>query len=175
MKKAEKKLVLVDFDGTLRKITPSVGDEFEGVVPFGEEYWRRWNESTYGAEVLDGGVEMVKRLYGMGYELVLVTVRGSEARGVTVKMLKEMGIYKLFSGIWFRPLVCERWYWKKEENVGKKDWRKDKKWGSEEVKEYLIPIIEKKMGGKFVGAVEDENWGLMRRKGMWIVKATKWW
>ena len=175
MKKEMKRLVLVDMDGTLVKITPSNGDEFEGVSMYGEEYWNRWNDSTSGAEVLEGGVEVLRELKKKGYELVLVTVRGSEGRRITVRKLKEMGIESLFSGMWFRPLVCERWYWKKEENAVRKDWRNGQKWGSDQVKEYLIPIIEKKMGGKFVIAMEDENHETMKKFGMEVIDAKMWW
>ena len=78
-------------------------------------------------EVLSGGVEMVKKLYEEGYVIVVVTVRGSSARKVTVKKLKEIGVWKMVDSMWFRPLVCERWYWKKEENKDKKDSRNGRK------------------------------------------------
>jgi len=170
-----KKLALVDVDGTLVKVTPSNGDEFEGVSMYGEEYWNRWNESTVSAEVLSGGVEMVKRLKMEGYVIVVVTVRGSTARNVTVKKLKEIGVWGMVDSMWFRPLICERWYWKKEENKDRKDSRNGRKWGSDEVKDYLIPIIERKLGGKFVIAMEDENHGVMEKHGMEVIDAKKWW
>lgn len=170
-----KKLALVDVDGTLVKVTPSNGDEFEGVTMYGEEYWNRWNDSTVGAEVLSGGVEVVKRLKEEGYVIVVVTVRGSSARKVTVKKLKQIGVWGMVDSVWFRPLVCERWYWKKEENKDRNDWRKGRKWGSDEVKDYLIPIIEKALGGKFVVAVEDENHEVMRKHGMEVIDAKGWW
>ena len=173
--KQMKKLALIDVDGTLVRITPSNGDEFEGVAPFGEEYWNKWNESTVSAEVLKDGVEMVKRLKEDGCVIVVVTVRGASARGVTVKKLKEIGVWGLVDHMYLRPLVCERWYWKKEENVSRKDWRNGQKWGSDQVKDYLIPIIEKKLGGKFVVALEDENHEVMRKHGMEVFDAKVWW
>jgi hypothetical protein len=172
--KEMKKLVLVDVDGTLVMKTSANGDEFEGVMPFGEEYWELWNKSTIKAKGLIGGVEMVKRLKKEGYTIVVVTVRGASARGVTVKKLKEIGVYDLVDHMYFRPLVCERWYWKKEENVGKNDWRSGQKWGSDQVKDYLIPIIERKLDGKFVVALEDENHETMRKHGMIVVDAAIW-
>lgn len=171
---AMKKLALVDVDGTLVMKTSANGDEFEGVIPFGEDYWELWNASTSKAKGLDGGVEMVKRLKKEGYVIVIVTVRGASARGVTVKKLKEIGVWDLVDHMYFRPLVCERWYWKKEENVGRRDWRNGQKWGSDQVKDYLIPIIERKLGGKFVVALEDENHEVMRKHGMMVVDAAVW-
>lgn len=170
-----KKMALVDIDGTLVSVTKSEGNEFEGVIPFGEEYWNEWNKTTVKANVLIGGVEMVKELKKNGYVIVGVTVRGSSARKVTVEKLKQIGVWNCFDGLWFRPLVCERWYWKKEENAGRKDWRNGQKWGSDQVKDYLIPIIEKKMNGKFVIALEDENHEVMRKHGMEVVDAKRWW
>lgn len=173
-KKEAMKAVLLDVDGTLVGITPSNGDEFEGVIPFGEEYWNKWNESTVNAKALIGGIEKVKELKERGYVIVVVTVRGASARGVTVKKLKEIGVWEMVDHMYMRPLVCERWYWKKEENVGRKDWRNGQKWGSDQVKGYLIPIIERKLGIKFEIAVEDENFEVMEMHGMEVVKAQMW-
>lgn len=170
-----KKLALVDVDGTLVEITPSNGDEFEGVSMYSEEYWGRWNESTVNAKALIGGIEKVKELKEMGYVIVVVTVRGASARDITVKKLKEIGVWEMVDHMYMRPLVCERWYWKKEENVGRKDWRNGQKWGSDQVKGYLIPIIERKLGGKFVIAVEDENHETMKKFGMEVIDAKQWW
>ena len=172
----EKGLILVDIDGTLvfKTNVDKEGDkDFQGIVGFGKDFWDVWNEKTIHAKKLVIGVEVVKELKRRGYTIVCVTVRGSSGRGVTVKKLKEIGVWGYVDGLWMRPLVCEKWYWEEEVNKNRKDSRNGKKWGSSQTKDYLVGIIERRYKKKFIGALEDENFDMLERRGIEYIAAQR--
>jgi 3-deoxy-D-manno-octulosonate 8-phosphate phosphatase KdsC-like HAD superfamily phosphatase len=141
------KLALIDIDGTLVSLTDF--DETKAKVP---EYINYWNKQTMNAEVLYEGVKQLKRLYALGYVLIVVTARDTTCKPFTVKKLKEMGVYHMITGVWHRPVAMN---------------------GLEpsDVKNVLIPRIENRYKNKFVVAMEDSNHAIMKKHNIVVIDA----
>lgn len=141
------KLALIDVDGTLVSLTDF--DETKAKVP---EYINYWNKQTTDAEVLHEGVRQLKRLYALGYILIVVTARDTTCKRFTVKKLKEMGVYHMITGVWHRPVAMNGL-------------------APSHVKNVLIPRIENRYKNKFVVAMEDSNHAIMKKHNIVVIDA----
>ena len=140
------KAVLVDIDGTLVRVTPNWSLERDD----------QWVEETLNAEVLDGGIAMLKAFKLMGYELVFVTARGQTCKANTWKKFREIGIDDMVDSMWHRPV----------------------KWdgvSSRKYKEYMIKKLLKKYDLRWAMEDEEPNQEMMRALGLNIIDARKWW
>lgn len=140
------KAVLVDIDGTLVRVTPNWSLERDD----------QWVEETLNAEVLDGGIAMLKAFKLMGYELVFVTARGQTCKANTWKKFREIGIDDMVDSMWHRPV----------------------KWdgvSSRKYKEYMIKKLLKKYDLRWAMEDEEPNQEMMRALGLNVIDAKKWW
>lgn len=140
------KAVLVDIDGTLVSVTPNWSMERDD----------QWVNETLNAEMLDGGIAMLKAFKLMGYELVFLTARGQSCKSNTWKKFREMGIDHMVDSIWHRPV---KWT-----NVS-----------SVEYKRHMIKMLLKKYDLQWAMEDESENQEMMRSFGINIIDAKKWW
>lgn len=142
----KKKAVLVDIDGTLVKVTPNWSMDRNS----------DWEEETLGAVGYGFAIAMVKKYKDMGYEIVIVTARGSSCYNNTVKKLREIGVYEHVSVLMHRS--------RKYEGVRSAVW-----------KDAAIKMLKSKYD--FVYAMEDEepNAKMMESHGMVVVDAKVWW
>ena len=149
------KAVLVDLDNTLLSKTPE--EEIPGFTRYSPEYWQKWYEMTMTARALPKGVEKFWELKTAGYQMIAVTARGSAGLGrpLTIKKLREIGIWKGLDGLWMRPISMEGM-------------------APSEFKNLIIPRVERARGVRFAIAMEDTNHAVMRRHGIKVIDANEW-
>jgi len=145
-----KKVVLVDMDGTLVKITPFNSDTFSDVNSNDV-----WNKNTMNAVVYQEGIDRVYEWYNKGYIIMMITARGASCRPYTIAKLKDMGIYDMFTHVWHRHTR----YSGMESGV---------------VKEAMIKRAVRQYGYDFKYAIEDENHAIMLDHGMHVIDANVW-
>ena len=140
------KAVLVDIDGTLVSVTPNWSMERDD----------QWVEETLNAEVLEGGIAMLKAFKLMGYTLVFLTARGQSCKANTWKKFREIGIDDMVDSMWHRP--------NRLNGVSSKKYKE----------EMIIRLLNKY---DLQWAMEDEepNQEMMKSLGLNVIDAKKWW
>lgn len=146
MEKKKEKAVLVDIDGTLVTITPNWSMDRDN----------QWVQETMKAEKLEGGIALLQALHLMGYQLVFLTARGQNCKKYTWKKFRELGIDHMVDSIWHRPTAWD--------GVS-----------SHVYKDHMIKKLNKKFDFKFAMEDEEKNHEVMRKHGIIILDARKWW
>lgn len=144
--KEMRKAVLVDIDGTLVTITENWSMERD----------LEWVEDTLKAEALEGGISMLRAFKLMGYQLVFLTARGQSCKKNTWIKFRELGIEDLVDSIWHRPVAWN--------GVS-----------SSVYKDHMIKMLKKKFDLRFAMEDEEKNQEVMRRHGLTVIDARKWW